>query len=183
MPQGRTLQDRTATAILDAAAAILAEQGDSVSLADVAQAAGVSRSTLYRYFPTRDALLVALAESAAREVESRLAEVDDGSIPVAEALARLTRALLGVGAKYIALITLRPKPNDGADKELVSRIEPLFRRGIDDGTFRENVDAATLAVIYGDLINGAIARSAATGASTESASALVVNVFLNGTKR
>ena len=180
MPRGTALQDRARTTILDAAAKILAERGDAVSLADVANAAGVARSTLYRYFPTRDALLAALTETGAREVESRLAEVLDSAIPIPDALARLTRALLAVGTKYIALTTLRPKPDDSGNSGLATGLVQLFRRGIDDGTFRKDLDPAALASIYGDLVNGAITRSARSNTSVESASALIVSIILDG---
>jgi TetR/AcrR family transcriptional regulator, mexCD-oprJ operon repressor len=183
MPRGTALQDRARTAILDAAATILAARGEAATLADVAQAAGVARSTLYRYFPTRDALLTALAEAGAREVDSRLAELADASIPVPEALARLTRALLAVGTKYIALTTLRPKPDGATDSELTGRLAQLFRRGSDEGTLRKNLDPEALARMYGDLINGAITRSATTSASAESASALIVSVLIDGAKQ
>lgn len=182
MPQGAALQDRARTAILDAAATILARQGEAASLADVALAAGVSRSTLYRYFSTRDALLTALAEAGAREIESRLAELADSSVPVPEALARLTRVLLGVGTKYVALTTLRPKADDATQTELTRHVVQLFRRGIDDGTLRGEFDPQALASIYGDLLNGAIARSARSGVSVEVASDLILKVLLEGTK-
>ena len=56
--------DRTAAAILDAAAHVFSEQGTAANLADVAAAAGVSRATLYRYYPNREALLKALGAHA-----------------------------------------------------------------------------------------------------------------------
>ncbi len=51
------MRDHVAEAILDAAAAVFAERGEAASMADVAEAAGVGRATLYRYFPSRDVLL------------------------------------------------------------------------------------------------------------------------------
>jgi TetR/AcrR family transcriptional repressor of mexCD-oprJ operon len=169
--------------MLDAAATILAERGEMASLADVARAAGVARSTLYRYFPTRDTLLAALAESGANEVGSRIAEAVDGDIPVPEALARLTRALLAVGTKYVALTALRPKPDEANNVELTSRLVQLFRRGIDEGTLRKGLDPEALASIYGDLLGGAIIRSATGSVSAETASILIVNVLLDGVKQ
>jgi TetR/AcrR family transcriptional regulator, mexCD-oprJ operon repressor len=183
VPRGTTLRDRARTAILDAAATILAERGEAAGLADIARSAGIARSTLYRYFSTREALLTALAEAGAREVESRLAEVLDDSVPAPEALARITRALLAVGTKYVALTTLRPKPDDGIETELTDRLVQLFRRGIDDGTLRKNLDPEALAGIYGDLVNGAITRSVGGSAGVESASLLIVNVLLDGVKQ
>ena len=170
-------------AILDAAATTLAAQGEAATLGDVARAAGVARSTLYRYFPTREALLTALAAEGARNIDSRLAEMMESSIPVPEALARLTRALLTVGAKYVALTTMRPKPPGATNTELTSRLAQLFRRGINDGTLRKDLDPQALASIYGDLVNGAITRSATNSTRTEQASALILSVLLDGAKQ
>ncbi len=183
MTGGRALQDRARASILDAAAAVFAGRGEGASLADIAQAAGVARSTLYRYFPSRDALLAALTDSGAREVDRRLTELRDSTIPVPEALARLTRALLAVGTKYVALTTLRPKLDDAADTELAGRLAQLFQRGIDEGTIRKDLDPEVLANIYGDLIKGAIPRFAGRSASVESTSALIVSLLLDGAKQ
>ncbi len=110
-------------------------------------------------------------------------EVADDSTPVPEALARLTRALLAVGTKYVALTTLRPKPDDTVDGELTSHIVHLFRRGIDDGTLRKNLDPEALARIYGDLVDGAIVRATRNSTSVEKMSDAIVNVLLDGTRR
>lgn len=49
--------------ILDSAAALFMERGiQGVSMADIAQHAGLQRSSLYRYFESRDELVVALFE-------------------------------------------------------------------------------------------------------------------------
>lgn len=174
------MQDRTKRAILDAAATILAARGETASLADVADAAGIARSTLYRYFPTRDALVLALAESGAQDVRSRFRELDNESMPTREALARLTRALLAVGAKYAALVALRPKNDDTPQAELTDRLVAFFQRGIDDGTLRRDIDPEGLALMYGDLINGAITRSAAGDSDLEDASAAIVSLLIDG---
>ena len=42
--------------ILDAAVGVMAERGGDVSLDEIAEAAGLTRSALYRYFPNRDQL-------------------------------------------------------------------------------------------------------------------------------
>src|SRR5439155_15011684 len=66
--------DRTAAAILDAAAHVLAERGAGANMAEVAAASGVSRATLYRYYPSREALLEALAAQALADAGSRVAD-------------------------------------------------------------------------------------------------------------
>ncbi len=47
------------TRILDAAYAIIAERGSAMRIADVARSLGVTRQTVYRYFPGTEALLLA----------------------------------------------------------------------------------------------------------------------------
>jgi serine phosphatase RsbU (regulator of sigma subunit) len=76
MPAQRSDAARNREAILEAAARLF-EQSRATTLADVAAAARVSRSTVYRHFKTRDALEAELASRPARrptvEVEDLLA--------------------------------------------------------------------------------------------------------------
>lgn len=67
MTRSATLRERQAEqvriSVLDAAIAQLeARASDDVSMAEIAQAAGLSLRTLYRYFPDRDSLLHAAGE-------------------------------------------------------------------------------------------------------------------------
>ena len=49
--------ERNRQRLLDAAKAVFAEKGSMASLEEIARAAGVGIGTLYRHFPTRDALV------------------------------------------------------------------------------------------------------------------------------
>lgn len=66
--------------ILDATRACIDREGWPVSIAEVARELGVTRATVYRYFPTTDALLVATATDAIGDflarVEAHLACVE-----------------------------------------------------------------------------------------------------------
>ncbi|MFG1931456.1 TetR/AcrR family transcriptional regulator [Mycobacterium sp. NPDC048908] len=59
--------------ILDAAGKAIDAKGADFSIADVARTLGVTRQTVYRYFPSTDALLVAAAVHAAGGFLDRLA--------------------------------------------------------------------------------------------------------------
>lgn len=59
--------------ILAAARNAIDARGADISIADVARALGVTRQTVYRYFPSTDALLFAAAENAATDYLDRLA--------------------------------------------------------------------------------------------------------------
>ncbi|MFV1366690.1 TetR/AcrR family transcriptional regulator [Mycolicibacterium elephantis] len=58
--------------ILDAVDEVVAEHGSAIRLADVARKLGVTRQTVYRYFPNADALLIA---SAMRAVDGFIDQV------------------------------------------------------------------------------------------------------------
>lgn len=58
--------------ILDAVDQVVAENGSAIRLADVARRIGVTRQTVYRYFPNADALLIA---SAMRAVDGFIDQV------------------------------------------------------------------------------------------------------------
>jgi AcrR family transcriptional regulator len=90
--------DQYAERILAAARRLLVEHGlRRTSLADVARAAGVSDATLYRRFPTRDALLETLLAREARafiaQVDERLTAIPDPADRLVTAFLMLTRAL------------------------------------------------------------------------------------------
>ena len=51
---------RNRTRLLETAKAAFAEKGSGASLYEIARTAGVGAGTLYRHFPTRDALVAAV---------------------------------------------------------------------------------------------------------------------------
>src|SRR5712691_9532880 len=125
--------DRTAAAILDAAAHALSEHGGSTSMTDVAAAAGVSRATLYRYYPDREALLDALASNALADAAGRLADAGLERAPVEEAIERIVRALTVVGDRY----AVRSRTGRGRQaRSSASSPHPMravFKRGMETG--------------------------------------------------
>src|SRR5437763_10529070 len=97
------LRERVASAIVEAAAVVFAARGDSASMSDVAGAAGVARATVYRYFPSRDALLEALGSVAVDEAGQGLAAAPWGVVAVGEAIAPAVGALAGAGDCFAVL--------------------------------------------------------------------------------
>jgi TetR/AcrR family transcriptional regulator, mexCD-oprJ operon repressor len=183
MARSAAIQDRVTEAILDAAADLLARGGEPPSMADVAAAAGMSRATLYRYFPTRERLLAALTASAIDATVTRLAQAGLDTVPVPEAIARIARVVAAGGSKYAALIS-RFGPDDGGsvDQQVKTTIEALLRRGIDDGTFRGDLTTEELSILLGSLLQAAARMAADHQAGVEKAAALVTSVFLHGTQ-
>src|SRR5215210_7544365 len=94
--QGRINQKRRTRAAILAAAVKLLNEGKRPAVAEVADAALVSRTTAYRYFPTQEALLFEAAlESTATDVDRLFEETAATSEDPAFRLDALLKALQG----------------------------------------------------------------------------------------
>src|ERR1039457_2396309 len=83
--------------LIAAALAAFTEHGaDDASLDEIARRAGVGIGTLYRHFPTRQALLEAVYRSQVEALCARAQEYsgEAGDVPASEALARWLEALV-----------------------------------------------------------------------------------------
>lgn len=105
---------RNRDALLEAAKAAFAEVGPEVSLDEIARRAGVGIGTLYRHFPTRDAIVEAvyrrevqqLADAAPRLIES---------LPPAEALRSWMRLFIDyIAAKRVIAPALKSLVGGGS---------------------------------------------------------------------
>lgn len=123
----RGARARTRRAILEAAATVLAADG-SAALSAVADAAGVGRTTLHRYFPERVDLVRALLQHTVAETDRRFEEArpDDGD-PV-DALRRIADAMLDLGPVLSYLYSEPLVVSDAACLEtLEGGVDPLDR--------------------------------------------------------
>ena len=175
------LRERVATAIVEAAAGVLAERGDQASMSDVAAAAGVARATVYRYFPNREALLEALGRVALEDIGDRLAAARLDEVAVTDALERAVRALVTVGDGFVVVARDRGRPANAAfDERIAAPVRDLLARGQREGTIREDVPAAWLAeALFGVVVN---AIGSAPRLGTEDAIAAIASVFLDGAR-
>src|SRR3954447_2757467 len=81
--------------IVEVAARLLGSD-PGAGMADVATAAGVSRATVYRHFPTREALIAAIQAQAIEDSERALVACRLVEDSATEALQRLCAAWLDV---------------------------------------------------------------------------------------
>lgn len=85
----------TANAILDAAFEVLTVHGiGRLSVHEVAKRAGLSRQTVYRYFPSRHELLVAVMLREHRTFEERIRRATAGQHTIRGAIEALTGEVL-----------------------------------------------------------------------------------------
>jgi TetR/AcrR family transcriptional regulator, mexCD-oprJ operon repressor len=187
MMNGPATRLRTPAAILETAAHLLADRPEA-SMGELAAAAGVGRATLYRHFPTREALLAALASEAHQELVARITDAGLDRAPVPEALQRLLRVFLTVGDRYVVLFRERVKPHGPTEREeferlILAPIQALFQRGVDDGTFRDDLGADALAHLFGGLVLAAKQAALPRTLGVEQTAASLASLFLDGARR
>jgi TetR/AcrR family transcriptional regulator, mexCD-oprJ operon repressor len=168
----------TVATIIEAAARLLATRR-SASIAEIAAAAGVSRGTIYRHFPTRDALLRALADSASAEAERRLADAHLETVPVEDGIARAARALVALGDRYLATVQ-DPTIFGTRDRAIREPLTALLRSGQADGPIRSDVPLECLLESLLALVGACLRSGHDLGQGSEDISAMVVRLFLGG---
>lgn len=130
-----------------ATAAFAAAEGRPVSLESIAREAGVGIGTLYRHFPTREALVEAIYRTELAEVAAA-AEQLLTRYPPRTALRRwMDRYASFVAAKRGMAESLRAMVDGGTVElsqtrvSIVSAVDALLRAGADDGSLRSDVQA------------------------------------------
>jgi AcrR family transcriptional regulator len=141
---------RNRDSLLEAAKAAFAEVGAEASLDEIARRAGVGIGTLYRHFPTRDAVVEAvyrrevqqLADAAPRLVET---------LPPAEALRAWMRLFIDyIAAKKVIAPALKSSVGGGSAVYADSSVRIneamalLVERARARGDIRPNADSADL---------------------------------------
>jgi AcrR family transcriptional regulator len=103
--------------ILDAADAIVAGRGPSLRIADVARALGVTRQTVYRYFPSAESLLIVGAMRSANgflaQLSAHLGDVTDPAEAMIEGVAYAAEQLAG-DRQIDHLLTIRTQSGSSA---------------------------------------------------------------------
>lgn len=102
-PRDPLREARRKEEILACAAAQFAQAGYATTdVGDIADAVGVGKGTIYRYFPTKQELFLAAVDAGLRELADALnAKLLDESLPPLEAFAQTVRA-------YLAFFHRRP---------------------------------------------------------------------------
>ena len=117
----------------------LAELGrdPAAGMEEIAAACGVSRATLFRRYPSREALLAALRDRSHSHLMAavRAADLDRGT--ATEALDRLIDELVEASTPY-AFLLRNPAPDHREGQFLAPSLTRLIKRGQESGEFSSN---------------------------------------------
>ena len=157
-PDGRPLRRDAAEnqeRVLAAAAAMFGREGRDVSMAAIADEAGVGIGTLYRRYPNRDALLSALTQRSFELVLRSAARAASGDRPGIVALEAFYDDTIGHRHELVLPLHGGPTELNEASRQLRRQIhdtiDTLLERGRRDRTIRDDVTADD-AIAFGALL-------------------------------
>ncbi|HEY1323418.1 MAG TPA: helix-turn-helix domain-containing protein, partial [Streptosporangiaceae bacterium] len=134
--------------LMSAALTLLAEAGPDVPLEAVARQAGVGIGTLYRHFPTREALVEAAYRSELLRLcaaADELVAEEPGDVALRTWMDRFVDYMTtkrGMADALRAVIASGLNPYAESRDRLLAAIGTLLQAGIEAGTVRSDVEAA-----------------------------------------
>jgi AcrR family transcriptional regulator len=142
----RTDAQRNRERILEVAKQAFARSGADTSLDDIAKDAGVGAGTLYRHFPTRDALIEAVYRNEVEKLAAAERELSSKLPPIDALRAWMLLFVDYIGTKKIiapVLNTLVGGPSklyEGSRAQIQGAIDALAERAIKNGDLRKDLE-------------------------------------------
>ena len=171
--------ERNLARIIESATTLLAVN-PGASMAEIAEASGLVRATLYRHFPTRDDLIRAMYAAALDDALKAILSVDPEQGKATDAIARMVDALLVVGDRYRILSEERRGYPELRDKEesVGAPMIALVERGQQSGELRDDMPLRWIVAALGSLVNEALRSVGRGDIDRAEAGTLVTRTFL-----
>ena len=142
----RTDAQRNRERILEVAKQEFTRSGTNASLDDIAREAGVGAGTLYRHFPTRDALIEAVYRTEVEKLAAAEKKFSETMRPIEALRAWMLLFVDYIATKQIiapALNTLVGGPSklyEGSRGLIQGAIDAMVKRAIKSGDIRKDLD-------------------------------------------
>ena len=168
--------------ILEVAKDAFARSGAGTSLDDIAKQAGVGAGTLYRHFPTRDALLEAVYRTEVEKLAAAERKLAQNLSPIEALRAWMLLFVDYIATKQIiapALNTLVGGPSkvyEASGAQITGAIRALVERAIESGDIRRDLDPL-------DLLRALIGVSnVACGPDWQQSARRLVDILITGSR-
>lgn len=142
----RTDAQRNRERLLEVAKQAFTRYGANASLDDVAKEAGVGAGTLYRHFPTRDALIEAVYRTEVEKLAAAERKFAETMGPIDALRAWMLLFIDYIAAKHIIAPALNTfvggasKLYEGSRAQIQAAIEALVKRAIKSGDMRKDIE-------------------------------------------
>jgi AcrR family transcriptional regulator len=178
----RTDAQRNRERVLEVAKAAFTRLGADASLDDIAKQAGVGPGTLYRHFPTRDALIEAVYRTEVEKLAAAQRELS-ANLPPIEAL----RAWMMLFVDYIAtkqiiasalnsVVGGASRLYDCSRVQVMGAIDALVKTAVKSGDIRKDLEPF-------DLLRALIGVSnVATGPDWQESARRLVDILIKGSR-
>jgi TetR/AcrR family transcriptional repressor of uid operon len=170
LPEAEALRDRHGR-ILDAAERCFARAGfHRTTMQDVAAEAGMSPGNLYRYFRSKDAIVVGLAERDRAQMGEDFSALV-GAEDFIATFAQMARKHFEDEPRERAILCLEiwaeatrnetfAALSQAFDNDVTTRMTELFRQAQEQGAIAASVDPEALAIVVATLADGLFVRRA-----------------------
>ena len=171
--------------MLRAARDVLAKRGFQAEITEVITRAGISNATLYRVYPSKEALFLEIAREMANRTSAKLLKVVATVPDARECVARIMEVGFGCVKEYGQLaVELVAGIVPAAYSAVVNRetlrnfFVVVIQRGILQGSFRPDLDVEYAAEAWLALVAPQALRSQSGRRSVDEIAALTTDFFL-----
>ncbi len=178
----RTDALRNRERILEVAKAAFTRKGANASLEEIAKHAGVGTGTLYRHFPTRDALIEGVYRNEVEKLAAAASRFAEKMSPIEALRAWMLLLVDYIAAKHIiapALNSIVGGPSrlyEGSRSMIQGAIDELVKRAKRSGDLRRDLDAF-------DLLRALIGVShVGSGADWQQSARRLVDILIAGSR-
>ena len=178
----RTDAKRNRERILEVAKAAFTRSGAEASLDDIAKQAGVGPGTLYRHFPTRDALIEAVYRTEVAKLAAAQRELSAKLPPIKALRAWMMLFVDYIATKQIiasALNSIVGGPSrlyDSSRPQVAGAIDALVKAAMKSGDIRNDLESF-------DLLRALIGVSnVATGPDWRQSARRLVDILITGSR-
>jgi AcrR family transcriptional regulator len=174
--------ERNRDRILEVAKDAFTQFGADASLDDIAKQAGVGAGTLYRHFPSREALIEAVYRTEVEKLAAAERNFAETMPPIEALRAWMTLFVDYIAAKKIIAPVLNTllggasKVFESSHTQIWDAIRALVKRAIKSGDIRKDLDPI-------DLLRALIGVSnVATGPDWQQSAKRVVDILITGSR-
>jgi AcrR family transcriptional regulator len=178
----RTDAQRNRERILEVAKEAFTRSGANASLDDIAKEAGVGAGTLYRHFPTRDALIEAVYRTEVQKLAAAEKKFSESLPPIGALRAWMLLFVDYIATKQIigpALNSLVGGPSklyEGSRGQIRGAIDSLVNRAIKSGDIRRDLEPF-------DLLRALVGVSnVASGPDWQQSARRLVDILITGSR-
>ena len=178
----RTDAQRNRERILEVAKAAFTRSGANASLDDIAKEAGVGAGTLYRHFPTRDALIETVYRTEVEKLATAERRFAAAMSPIDALRAWMLLFVDYIATKQIIASALNAyvggpsKLYEGSRPQIQGAIDALVKRAINNGDIRRDLDPF-------DLLRALIGVShVASGPDWQPSARRLVDILITGSR-